>query len=336
MEAIQVTMRSSEVAKHAKWLVAALALLIVWALPASAGPTLFSANMSQAGGIVATSALYQTSTGPTAGAPAVALNTAGGNVQFPALAFDRLTPGYTFSLPPVYPYIWANKQQQNRAGTLANSYFTPSVIVTVNSTNSVDPYLDVTPRQGWMRFNPGSKGFGGVVEFPQVKNYVFDIQTSLGILKAACTEGQTVDQFAAIGFSLSKRNNMMEVCRTYPAGSPQYQYTAAAVEAGGPWLTGMVTVFDGGNAGPNITTTTQTGGDARSAFDTGALSLVTPRLQMVYQGDGQELGHDSLINLRDGFAVIHGLEITFLPEPSHLVMLFAGLAGLVGLRRRSA
>jgi hypothetical protein len=310
-------------------------LAMLWALPASAGPTLFTANLDQVGGIVATANWYRTESGPGTLSPAVAQNTAGGGFEFPAQAFSRQTAGYTFTIAPVYPYIWVRKTMLNRAGTIEPNYFSPSVAYTFNVGNTEEPNKATTPRTGWMRFNPGTQGLGGVVPFPITRSYVFDIQTSLGILKAIAPL-KANGYYQPAGFSMGKFVGCVRCATTYPASaapSPTAFYSGGLIGYGAPWATGMVTVADGSGGGPVITTTTGTGIDSRSAFDTGAISLVTPRTQYVYQNDGSDMGQQSVINMRDDFAIMHRLSIEFLPEPTHVVMMFAGLVGLVGLRR---
>jgi hypothetical protein len=81
--------------------------------------------------------------------------------------------------------------------------------------------------------------------------------------------------------------------------------------------------------GAVITSTSQTATDARAVFDTGTISLVTPRIQYVYQGDGT----GNLLNLRDAFGIVHTVDFIFAPEPGAGAMIAAGLLGLCGLDR---
>lgn len=308
-------------------LVAVSALLTLWALPVAAAPALFSANLLQSGGIMQTDVPYLTAAGATDG---VAYVETDGDIVFPArAALDVNSPGYTFDLLPIYPYIWKQKIVYNEPGTVAAGYFTAGVPVTVNGTNVNPPYVALTPRNGWMRFNPGAAGFGGKAVIHIDNNYIFDIITQAGILKAKCT-GLT--GFASIGAELGHQNRFTtDICQAYPDGYPSLAYTTGVIESGNPWATGMVTMYNGNGAA--VTTTTQTGTDSRSAFDTGSISLVTPRTQWVYQGDGSRNGNASILSLRDAFSVIHTYDLTFLPEPSHLAMMLTGVVGLLGLGR---
>jgi hypothetical protein len=306
---------------------ALLALLGTLPAPIAAGPTLFTGVGKQSGGIFGPT-LITTITGPTSAAPGVASATPSGGFTIPSLAFSRATPGYTFSLPPVYPYAFVQISQRNYAGSFVNSYLTPSVPVVAAATNAVAPYVTGTPRAGFVRLMPGSKGLGGRMPMDFTKYYKFDIATSLGILKAKALDddqtfgGTSLGAFAGGGFAPAGL-----CCTTYPSGYPSQAVTAAIGTARGPWVTGMATAYD--PHGAAITTTSKTAVDARSAFDAGVISLVTPRGQYIYQGDGG----GTLVNLRDAFGIIHTVDITFAPEPGQLAMLMTGLAGLLGLHR---
>ena len=77
-----------------------------------------------------------------------------------------------------------------------------------------------------------------------------------------------------------------------------------------------------------VTTETESGIDARTALDSGVISLVTPRPNWVYSGDGA----GTLLTLRDGFAISHVVELNFAPEPWQRALFASGLVGLLGLR----
>lgn len=303
-----------------------VAVLVAASSPALAGPSLFSGVGKQAGGIVGYPTLFTTISGPSTGAPGVASVTTGGEFTIPAAAFSRATPGYTFTLAPVYPYVYVRVTQRNAPGVFANNYLTPSVPVAGPVTNTATPFVASTPRAGLVRVTPGANGFGGNMAMTFTKLYRFDIQTSLGILKAKALDYQTfggtpVGGFAAGGFSGGL------CCSTYPSGSPSLAVTAAIGSSRGPWVTGMA--YARAPNGAVVTTTTQTAADARSAFDTGVISLVTPRIQYVYSGTGA----GTLVSLRDSFGIIHSVDISFAPEPGQLALLAGGLGAVLGLHR---
>jgi hypothetical protein len=297
------------------------------ATSASADPALFTGIGQQSGGILGVTPVT-TLTGPTTAAPGIASVTSNGDFTVPALAFSRNTPGYTFSIPPVYPYAFARINQQNAPGSFVRNYVSPSVPITVAGTNAIVPNVTGTPRAGFVRVVPGPQGFGGRMPVVFDKYYLFDIATSLGILKARAQDnsitfgGASLGAFAPGGTTPNGRGGS-----TYPSGSPQYAVTNALGTAKGPWITGMATAYE--PHGAVITTTSRTATDARAVFDTGTISLVTPRIQYIYQGDGT----GTLLNLRDAFGIVHSVEIIFAPEPATGAMIAAGSLGLAAVGR---
>jgi hypothetical protein len=315
----------------------AAALTLLGAHSASAtGPTLFTGIEKQAGGIVLTTNLITTS--PTyygyygAGGAGTAQVTSAGGFAVYANQFST-TFSYTFTLLPIYPYLKVEKTVMNDAGTFGNSYFVPSVAVSVPTAMGY-PTLPTTMRAGFIRVLPGPKGFGGQVRWNITKVYTFDYVSSLGTLHLSMhPDHNPAGNFDHGGSPLGAQGPTDNpCCRSYPLGYPpttypQYVYSAALATIRGPWLTGMLTV--GAPQGAVSTTTTQTGVDARSApFLTGVISMVTPRNQYVWQKDGA----GNLLSLRSNFGVIHALELTFLPEPGQLAMLASGIFGLLGLQ----
>lgn len=308
-------------------LVVAAAAGLGGAVPAAAAPTLFSGVVQQSGGIVLTTMPFTTLPGPTSGAPATASNTPSGNFTLPAAAFSTSTPGYTFSFPPVYPYAFVQFAGVNGAGSFAKSYLTPSVPVTFSATNSLSkvPVVTGTPRQGFMRLNPGSNGFGGRMPVSTTRVYNFLIATSLGTLAANATLPRVQGDESLGGWVQFGTTPNGKFGTTYPTASPSIVLSAAGGGFRGPWITGKITQYQ--PLGAAITNTTSTGVDARTAFNQGVISLVTPELDYVYQGDGA----GTMVSVRDGYAVNRHLVVTFLPEPGQVSLLAAGLIGLAGL-----
>jgi hypothetical protein len=300
-------------------LIAVLAL--VGATPASA-QALFTGFGKQSGAIFGPT-LYTTISAPTNTASV----TASGDFTIPAKAFARAT-SYTFTLLPVYPYVFIKITQSNHAGAFGDSYFTPSVPVTATATNAQVPRRGQTPRVGFMRLVPGSKGFGGQMPMDLTRTYDFLLATSLGTLQAFATTIHQSFGGAPLGFwdPIGKTPGGL-CCISYPTTSPAAYFTAKGGTFVGPWITGMATVYN--PHGAAITTTSKTGVDARSAFDTGVISLVTPKNSYVYQGDGG----GTVTFLRDGFAYIQAVEITFMPEPGQMALLTSGFLGLLALSR---
>jgi hypothetical protein len=314
----------------------AAALTLLGAHSASAtGPTLFTGIEKQSGGIVDYTYLVTTSPTPSGagGGAGTAQVTSAGGFAIPANAFSTSFT-YTFTILPVYPYIHISKTVMNDAGAFNNSYFVPSVPITVPIPTGTYPTVSATPRSGFLRVVPGPKGFGGRVNWDITKIYTFDYVSSLGTLKLKIHPNHdAAGNFAHGGSPLGARGATDNpCCISYPLGYPpttfpQYVYSAALATFRGPWLTGMLTV--GAPLGAVTTTTTQTGVDARSApFTTGVISMVTPRNQYVWQKDGA----GTLLSLRSNFGVIHALELTFAPEPGQLAMLASGIVGLLGLQ----
>jgi hypothetical protein len=312
----------------------AAALTLLGAHSASAtGPTLFTGIVQQSGGIVATTNLYTTS--PTyyygaGGGAGTALVTSAGGFAIPANAFST-TIANAFSLPPIYLNVYTTRTVMNEAGTFSNSYFVPSVPITVSAPTMTAPTLPTTMRTGFTRVVPGPKGFGGQVLMGVTKKYEFDYVSSLGTLHLIADNNPGV--FGHGGSPLGVMGAISSpCCISYPVGYPpttypQYVYTAALATVRGPWITGMLTLH--APQGAVVTTTTQTGVDARSApFLTGVISMVTPRSQYVWQKDGA----GTLLNIRSNFGVIQALELTFVPEPGPLTMLASGIVGLLGLQ----
>jgi hypothetical protein len=291
--------------------------------------------VQQSGGIVLYT--YLVTTSPTTygagGGAGTAQVTSAGGFAIDANAFSTIVTN-TFSIPPIYPYIKTEKTVMNEAGTFGNSYFVPSVPITRPASVMIDPTLPTTMRTGFIRAVPGPKGFGGQVKMGRTRIYTFDYVTSLGTLRLRIhPDHNPAGNFDIGGDPLGGRGYTDNpCCISYPVGYPpttfpQYAYTAQLATFRGPWLTGMLTV--GAPQGAVVTTTTQTGVDARSApFATGVISMVTPRNQYVYQGDGA----GSLLSLRSNFGVIHALQLTFVPEPGQLTMLASGIVGLLGLQ----
>ena len=321
-----------------KWRATCAVAVSMWlvlgiASSALADPTLFTGLGKQGGGIVGPAyGLVTTIYGPGSASPGVASVTPSGNFTLPALAFAKLT-SYTFSIPPTYPYAFVKITQSNLAGDFGKSYLTPSAVVVGAGTNAIQPAVTGTPRTGFVRFMVGKNGFGGRMPMTFDKYYVFDIlTTAAGISKAKAQDydqtfgGASVGAFAEGGITANGY-----CCTTFPTAAPSVVFTAAVGTQMGPWMTGMATAYD--LQGANVTPTTATGSDNRTAFDSGTISLVTPRLQYIHQGDG----NGTLVSLRDAFGIVHQVEVTFAPEPTHALLLASGVCGalaLLHLRRR--
>jgi hypothetical protein len=314
----------------------AAALTLLGVHSASAAPTLFTGIQQQSGGIILYT--YLVTTSPTTfgagGGAGTADVTSAGGFKITANVFST-TISNTFTILPVYPYVYTKRTVMNEAGTFSNNYFVPSVPITVPVPTGTSPTVSATPRSGFVRVVPGPKGFGGRVLMEITKLYRLDYATSLGTLKLIADNLPGV--FGHGGSPLGVMGAISNpCCITYPAGYPpttfpQYVYTAALATVRGPWLTGMLTVV--APQGAVVTSTTQTGVDARSApFTTGVISMVTPRNQYVWQGDGA----GTLLNLRTNFGIVQAMELTFLPEPGQFTMLASGIAllGLQSFRRR--
>ncbi len=120
--------------------------------------------------------------------------------------------------------------------------------------------------------------------------------------------------------------------------SAQAHYLALLV----PWTSGRVEGYQG--LGTYLTRLTQTGGDDKapamtpsnkigymgSVYPTRILSLVRPRLRHNYLRDSQD--PNNIITNFQAFR-IQSMKVMFLPEPGGVVLLAAGIAGLVGLAR---
>jgi hypothetical protein len=314
----------------------AAALTLLGAHSASAtGPTLFTGIVQQSGGIVGTPNLVTTSPstyGAGGGAGTASVTVAGG-FAIPANAFSTALTR-TWSLLPVYPNVYTRKTVMNDAGTFNDNYLVPSVPITVPIPTGTYPTVSASPRAGFLRVVPGPKGFGGRVNMDVTKIYTFDYVSSLGTLHLQLHPNHDpAGNFAFGGSALGALGGTDNpCCLSYPLGYPpttfpQYVYSAALLTVRGPWVTGMLTVQ--APQGAVVTTTTQTGVDARSApFTTGVISMVTPRSQYVWQKDGA----GTLLNIRSNFGVIQALELTFVPEPGPLTMLASGIVGLLGLQ----
>ncbi len=212
----------------------AAALTLLGAHSASAtGPTLFTGIEKQSGGILQTPNLITTS--PTfygyygAGGAGTAQVTSAGGFAVYANQFST-TFSYTFIILPIYPYIRIEKTVMNDAGTFGNSYFVPSVPVSVPTAMGY-PTLPGTKRDGYIRVVPGPKGFGGQVRWNITKVYTFDYVSSLGTLHLSIhPDHDPAGNFDHGGSPLGAQgptNN--PCCQSYPLGYPPHRVPAVCL-----------------------------------------------------------------------------------------------------------
>ena len=321
--------------------VLSLALSLV-STPVLADPTLFTGVARQSGAIIATPNFvttlpaYATPTTvrPTVNNPAIVSVTPNGDFTVGKSDWYQKV-AYTFSLLPTYIYVLKSSTQRNEPGTMANDFFVPNVPIEVNVTNAAFPALTATPRNAFVRLTPGANGFGGELAKALEVYYLATFSYS-GLFRGF---GGNVGTQAIGGRPLGYFDTgQAGLTYTIPyVGATMinatYNFTAVGGSVLGPWATGMLFLYQG-NEG--ISTTTATGADNRTAGNKGIVSLVTPRIQFVYSGDGTQTGTPG--TLRNAFNVIHQLEYNFLPEPGQLALLaggFAGIVGLYGARRRA-
>ena len=323
--------------------------------PAKADPTLFTGDLLQSGGFAGTVVPQVTAPGPTAAAPGIASNTTGGGFTIPsAMAnpglnqFYYYNPGYTFSIPPVYPYIYLKKKQYNEAGNFENSYFAPGVATTkvFNSVSTnVFPNIPAQPRNATVRLVPGANGLGGPMTIRKDQSYVFHVQGPVYLYQGLAnrTIEPTTAPFGRAELTPAsvygtKRvaqmtERLIHCCETRIIGStgvyPTVVASAHVAEAVGPWATGMLYVNDA--IGPDATVTTETATDARTAFNSGVISMVTPRVQFAYSADGTNT--NTLLQHNETISSIHKMTLNFVPEPGAAALLCCGALGLLGLAR---
>ena len=217
---------------------------------------------------------------------------------------------------------------KNLAGSFRPGYFTGPV--TVNATNVIYPIPTATPRQMTFRAIPGAAGFGGKMPIDASKHYDFDLQTANGIWDATAAVtgtwgGKSLGAGAIGGYSHGTNRTLTSV--GLPLERSDWAFSVA-----GPWLTGSVTAME--PQGYYVSTFTGAGGDARNATgDTGTISLVTPKIQYIYNRFG-----GTVTNMREAWTSIYRTNITFVPEPSHTTLLASGAFAVLAfarLRRRS-
>jgi hypothetical protein len=312
-------MKSRDIVRHLR----ALALLLVTiavSSPVLAAPALFAGTLTRN----PPGPYVSSSPGPTTGSPGVLSVTGSSPATFTLPAYSMgLTFTNTTSFPG-YPYFKHVAFRPILTGAFfAGGAPTGTTTVNPNVTTPVFPTFSLSPRQGFLRLIPGTPQFGGTA-----RHYLHD--DYLG------TRAGTVGYY---NFNITVRNK----ANGGPLGTTSFATTGTrvhtsltgltghspAARTGAPWITGSVTAY--APAGYYITTRTNTGVDNRTPSGlSGTISLVTPSLLHAFVTDANPT---NIIAQAGGFAYWTKIDLVFLPEPSQVMLLACGIAGLFALHR---
>jgi hypothetical protein len=296
--------------------------------------------------------------------PATAIFTAAGGftiprrvIHFGYAANDSYTfvcpTGYACSRPgiaiSIYNYVYYNYkgffQPVNPYGaftttTIKRSTSSPSFTTTLFSNRYA------SGRVGSIKILPGPNRFGGTMRYFGglnaqwyrfnslttpccAKDYGHNFRTTGGSLGFTESSPQVIGGTHP-GIEITRRHTYLTTGAGTPSspGQPltrmvQYIRTTA------PWTTGRVSVLQA--AGPYSTTIVKTGSDNRTpAGVMGTLSLVVPWLTHHYRTAYNPI--DPATSPLH-WAGLQTMKVNFLPEPSGILLMGAGILGLVGVYR---
>jgi hypothetical protein len=233
---------------------------------------------------------------------------------------------------------------------------------TTNSPHTA-MYNPVTPTTTWggrydasrggsIMIWPGNNRFGGTMRYfegPNSRGY--QLITISGPYSTATTMAVPLSQQIGTGvefelgemelvakaqrFRLTEPNHAARlVIGTTPSGGPQYYVrTANYIQTRAPYTTGMARAWE--PLGNTNTIQTATGYDNRTAAGlNGTVSMVHPRLVHTYLQFPP--GSGIPIKMAWSSARMRKIDFRFMPEPTGIAMLAAGVATLAGLCRRRA
>ena len=269
-------------------------------------------------------------------------------------AVDGGIISYTATFPG-YPYFKGTRTRYMTAGDFSRSFKVPSATYSIMRPNTFGGTqypnaLPTTPADGYMKVQVGPNGFGGFWG-------IYDGGTLTGTLESMGAGGGYSDflfrpsPFGAVaglargldhdgGANNVYASNAQTRCCQYSLITNQTNPSQTGGQlgirmAGFGHVTGMVTVS--GPEGGYATKVTYTGADGRTASGLmGTISMVAPGLIIQYTMVNQPT-FDQSTAVDALFAAAPDVTIstlTFLPEPSQLVMLATGILGLVALRGR--
>ena len=203
---------------------------------------------------------------------------------------------------------------------LMTGYLPAGVPITANANQTMYPNTG-TVRSGFVRLIPGSQGFGGVIG--GTNNFVYFGQyfaSPTGYYQLTRTRQGVDGAVSGIGFGtrivgMGTGTHTMSPTNTAMKSS-------ITVATGVPWATGTVTAYN--NRGYGITNTTFMGADGRNAAGTsGTISVVTASISFSYNKFG---GVPTGINNGSSFA--SQLNLKLLPEPGGTLLLGSGVLSL--------
>lgn len=230
-----------------------------------------------------------------------------------------------------YPNFSGTKTRYNKAGGFAPDYLPANVQISIIPNTTAYPQVSFIQRTGIFRFTPGPNGFGGNMGHFQWDRYVFTVVGQTGYYQGhgyfKQTEGNLVYNGTGSGFWTATHTQATS------GGVPLVAGTVGAYQQG-PNITGMA--FMSEMLGPLTTVLTWTGTDSRTPNgNSGTISLVQPNMVWFYNTAGapNKDGTSTITWLRNGSTGGHLIDLEFLPEPSHAVLLGVGVLGLLTLRR---
>lgn len=298
--------------------------------------------------------------------PALATFTAAGGFTIPRQVIHfgyAASDSYTFqcgTLPtmpdcrPGYPVSTYNYAYYNYKGFFQpnnpNAALAPTTIKrTATSTSFTTTLFSnryALGRVGSIKITPGPKRFGGTMRYFGGLNAEWYHLNSL--ISPCCERGYGHNFRTASGSLGFTENSPQVIGGTHPAIQLTRTHTTLTTGSGtpnnpgplitrmvqyirttAPWTTGRVSVFQSGN--PYTTTIVKTGSDNRTpAGAMGTLSLVVPWLTHHYATD---YNPSDPATSPVHWAGIQTMRVNFLPEPGGLLLLGAGVLGLVGVYR---
>lgn len=213
--------------------------------------------------------------------------------------------------------------------TLKTGYLPASVPITANANQTAYPNAG-TVRSGFVRLIPGSQGFGGPIGGTNNFQYFgLYFASPTGYYQLTQTRQGVDGAVSGIGFGtrivgMGTGTHTMSPTNTAMKSS-------ITVATGVPWATGSATAFN--NRGYGITSTWHRGAaDNRNAAGTsGTISVVTASISFSYNKFG---GVPTGMNNGSSFA--SQMNIKLLPEPGGTLLLGSGVLGLglIALHRR--
>jgi hypothetical protein len=334
---------------------ATLVLALATAIPAFAADALFSGtvNRLQYG--------YYTTFATNPGTGVAATQGGGSKPGFtiPSKAFSGGSFSYTAAFPG-YPYFKAYRERFMTKGSFTKSFKVPGTSYTIMKPGNpvTAPYpnaLPTTPAPGYIRVKAGPRGFGGFWG-------AYDKGTIIGTLASPGGGGGYSDFLfkappagAVPGIpkgldhdggknnwtTLPTTSVPQTLCcaysvitnQTFPS---QMAGLMGAHVAGVGHITGTIVVS--APAGGYVTKATYVGTDARTPSGlNGTISMVAPATVQNYLLANPPTfdGNSSVQQLFGDAAHAVRTQLTFLPEPTQLLMLASGITGLFLLRRLS-